>query len=191
MKFIKSHKIATSIIIVVVVLIVAAFYMQLNSVRNEKDLLKKYDLEGLSTEEIVEKLDRDTNYDKGFKASVTSTKLIMSENGVEVEKDIPSDLFYLSFAPYINYTHPCATHFLSSCKSELKNEIFNVTIVGENDEIIISKEMKSMDNGFIGVWLPRDLKGSINVTYNEMSAVANISTFIDDNTCLTEDLKLR
>lgn len=51
--------------------------------------------------------------------------------------------------------------------------------------------MKSMDNGFIGVWLPKDIKGSIKVTYNEMSAEASISTFIDDNTCLTEDLKLK
>jgi hypothetical protein len=188
----KQIKINNIVIIVVVMitLIITLFYIQSEDIKTEQDFLEKYDLLGLSTEDMVTKLDYITNEDRGFKASITSTNLRISENGVEVVYEIPDDKFYLSFAPYILSTHPCATHSLSSCSSELKNEIFNITINDENGNILFSKEMKSMNNGFIGIWLPRDFKGILKVDYKEMSAEAEISTFINDNTCLTEGLIL-
>lgn len=190
-KFIKKHKIASLFIFVITALVLSAFYLQLNSVRNELDLLEKYDLVGLSTEEIVSRLDSITSEDKGFKASISSTKLTMSENGVEVEYDILSDLFYLSFAPYINNTHPCKTHYLSSCRSELKNELFNVTITNDSGEVLFSKEVKSMENGFIGIWLPSGIKGTLKINYGDKTAESEISTLSTDNTCLTEPLRLK
>lgn len=190
-KFIMKNKVLTLILFLSAVLIVTAFYIRLNSVRTEKALLEKYDLTGLDVTEIVCKLDGITNEDKGFKSSVSATKLTMSENGIELAYKVPDDLFYLSFAPYINSTHPCATHSLSGCRSELKNAKFDVTITDSNGDIIYQKEVTSMDNGFIGLWLPRDIKGTLQVKYKDMFVESEISTFSTDNTCLTEPLKLR
>jgi len=42
-----------------------------------------------------------------------------------------------------------------------------------------------MENGFVGVWLPRNMNASIEVLYNGLSAQTSISTFSGSNTCLT------
>lgn len=190
-KFIMKNKVLTLVLLISTILIIAGLYIRLNSVRTEKGLLEKYDLIGLDVTEIVTKLDIITNEDKGFKSSISATKLTISENGVELAYKVPNDLFYLSFAPYINSTHPCGTHSLATCRSELKNETFYITIKDSNGDLILQKEVTSMDNGFIGLWLPRDIEGTLQVEYNEMYIESEISTFSTDDTCLTEPLKLK
>lgn len=50
--------------------------------------------------------------------------------------------------------------------------------------------MVTMDNGFIGVWLPVNVNANLKVAYNGKTAAADISTFANSNTCLTTLLKL-
>ncbi|MGS8594000.1 CueP family metal-binding protein, partial [Salmonella enterica subsp. enterica serovar Infantis] len=48
------------------------------------------------------------------------------------------------------------------------------------------KEMQSYRNGFIGVWLPRNMEGTLEVSYNGQTASHAIATRDDSQTCLTE-----
>ncbi|MBJ4296199.1 CueP family metal-binding protein, partial [Salmonella enterica subsp. enterica serovar Typhimurium] len=51
---------------------------------------------------------------------------------------------------------------------------------------IVQKEMQSYRNGFIGVWLPRNMEGTLEVSYNGKTASHAIATSDDSQTCLTE-----
>ncbi|WP_207233972.1 CueP family metal-binding protein, partial [Salmonella enterica] len=46
--------------------------------------------------------------------------------------------------------------------------------------------MQSYRNGFIGVWLPRNMEGTLEVSYNGKTASHAIATKDDSQTCLTE-----
>lgn len=45
--------------------------------------------------------------------------------------------------------------------------------------------MKTHANGFIDLWLPRNETFTITITKDEKSAQSEISTFEDDQTCVT------
>ncbi len=126
------------------------------------------------------KQDRPLNYS----ASVTSTDLNISD-GTEAHSYPLGDRFYLSFAPYITHAHDCYNHNLSSCTGELKNTAFKVKILDQTGKVIVSDNMTSYQNGFIGVWLPRNINGTINVTYNGLSALTPFATGTESQTCLT------
>ncbi|EIL4350317.1 CueP family metal-binding protein, partial [Salmonella enterica] len=44
----------------------------------------------------------------------------------------------------------------------------------------------SYRNGFIGIWLPRNMEGTLEVSYNGKTASHAIATRDDSQTCLTE-----
>jgi len=98
---------------------------------------------------------------------------------------LPEDKFYLSFAPYITQTHPCGTHSLSSCQGELVNQTVNVIITDGKGNVIINSDMTTMENGFVGVWLPRNMNATVEVLYNGLTAQTAFTTFSESNTCLT------
>lgn len=175
------------IFIVIAALVVTFGAIQINKLSNnpESAFLEKYGLNGLSVEEIVHSLDSTKSDPGGLGASITSEHLILFDNSEEIKLALPENKFYLSFAPYINQTHPCATHSLSSCQGELVNQSVNVIVTDENGNEIVNSEMTTMENGFVGVWLPRNMNGTIEVLYNGMSAQTSISTFSGSNTCLT------
>lgn len=56
--------------------------------------------------------------------------------------------------------------------------------------MLVDANMVTMDNGFIGVWLPVNVNANLKVAYNGKTAAADISTFANSNTCLTTLLKL-
>ncbi|XBS69782.1 copper-binding periplasmic metallochaperone CueP [Acerihabitans sp. KWT182] len=151
--------------------------------------LAKYGLDHKTTPQMVEYINR-LKQDRPltFSASVTSTDLTVSEGG-EAHSYPLGDKFYLSFAPYITYTHPCYNHSLSSCTGELKNTTFKVKIIDQKGHVIASKNMTSYQNGFIGVWLPRNISGTVQVTHQGLSASTPFATDDDSQTCLT-NLKL-
>ncbi|MGC5617737.1 CueP family metal-binding protein, partial [Georgenia sp. Z1491] len=56
-------------------------------------------------------------------------------------------------------------------------------------EELVNDEMTTFDNGFAGFWLPRDVEGTIEITYDGLTGTADFSTTDDGATCLT-DLQL-
>jgi len=146
--------------------------------------MERYGLEGLSTNEMVEKLDRITVDPGELMASVNAETLrIDTEEGIH-EYQIEGDVFYLSFAPYIEQTHPCTNHNLSTCRAELAGETFDV-LIEDDEEVYFQGEVTAYDNGFKGIWLPRDIEATITVHYDGLSAEADIETSADSPTCLT------
>ncbi|NUU64387.1 CueP family metal-binding protein [Paenibacillus agri] len=120
-------------------------------------------------------------------ASINSKQLIVTgEDAKEVAYDLPDNEFFLSIAPYIEQTHPCAIHSLTGCQGELTDQEFNVTINdSEGNSVIEKTAMKSQSNGFIDLWLPRDKSYHIIVEREGKTAESVISTFENDNTCVT------
>jgi hypothetical protein len=66
----------------------------------------------------------------------------------------------------------------------------HATITDEKGAVLLDENVQTMDNGFVGVWLPKDINANIQVAYNGKTATAPISTFTTSDTCLTTPLKL-
>lgn len=119
-------------------------------------------------------------------ASITSKQLIVTDsNDKSLTYDLPEDEFFLSIAPYVESTHPCATHSLSGCQGEMVEEEFSVYIDDMEGNVVLDQTMKSQSNGFIDLWLPRDRKYRITVESDGKTAKSEISTFENDDTCIT------
>ena len=166
-------------------LLVIAVLLSLSQSKDDADFLEQYNLDNLSTKQIVTELDLKTDESDGFYAAITGGNLIVGDFDNEFKYNTPDDQFYLSFAPYINATHPCGNHNLVTCRGELQNINMHVVIKDSDGNTIIDGDYTSFDNGFIGLWLPKDIEGSITVTYQGLSASSPITTTSSSNTCLT------
>lgn len=119
-------------------------------------------------------------------ASITSKQLIVTDsNDKSLTYDLPEDEFFLSIAPYVESTHPCATHSLSGCQGEMVEEEFSVYIDDMEGNVVLDQTMKTQSNGFIDLWLQRDRKYRITVESDGKTAKSEISTFENDDTCIT------
>ncbi|MFU8786948.1 MAG: CueP family metal-binding protein [Candidatus Izemoplasmataceae bacterium] len=156
-----------------------SFYM------SENQVLKRHNLDGLTPMEMVDELERRTIDPNQLIASISADTLTLRFGDTVFQYDIPEEYFYLSVAPYINHTHPCGTHNLTTCRAELANETLYIVIIDENDNVLFDGEATALDNGFIGIWLPRGVQANITVTYNGLSATHDFSTYQTDYTCLT------
>ncbi|MGO1591543.1 MAG: CueP family metal-binding protein [Ancrocorticia sp.] len=154
------------------------------------DVLESHGLGDLAPEEVVDELDRTPLNERpaDLLASVLPDEVVFTTaSGAEESAPLPEDQFYLSFAPYIDQTHDCYYHSLTTCTAELGNQDFEVTIVdSETGEDIVNETLTSFDNGFVGVWLPKGIDAELTVQYDGKSASEDISTINDDDaTCLT------
>lgn len=181
----KSRRLLIFLIIAAFAITLATIQINKSSNKTEAAFLEKYGLNGLSVEEIVYSLDSTKSDPRELTSSITGEYLVLSDNSEEIMLPLPKDKFYLSFAPYITQTHPCATHSLLSCQGELVNQTVNVIIKDEKGNDIINSDMTTMENGFVGVWLPRNMNATIHVLYNGLTAQELITTFSGSNTCLT------
>lgn len=147
------------------------------------------ELKSMDARTLVDRLEATpvTSRRTDLRASVRADALQLSDNsGHSASVTMPSDAFYLSFAPYVSKTHDCTYHSLTTCKAELGNKTMHVTITSSDGTKIVDKDLTSADNGFIGVWLPRGITGTLTVNYDAKSATQQISTAkADDPTCLT------
>ena len=109
----------------------------------------------------------------------------MNDNGKETTFDLPSDEFFVSIAPFVENTHPCAIHSLTGCQGELVEKDFNVHIQDEDGEVVVDETITSLENGFIDLWLPRDKNFQVKITHDDKTVESKISTFEGDNTCIT------
>ncbi|MBB1483609.1 CueP family metal-binding protein [Tessaracoccus sp. MC1865] len=152
----------------------------------ESDFLAQHNLDGRSVREIVASLDA-TNDDReaGPYGSVRPGELVLSDDtGAEVTLPVDEG-FYLSVAPYLTQTHECYNHNLASCQGELAGEEIEVSIVTAEGEQLVDETVTTYDNGFVGFWLPAGIQATITVGQDGKSATQEISTGIEDPTCIT------
>lgn len=148
--------------------------------------LARHQLNGLTAQQIIETLDAsEDDRQAGPFGSVRPSELQLSDDQSQIVVPIPSDRFYLAFAPYRQQTHDCFNHNLATCRGELANQTLTVTIVDDTGATLIDQQVTTHANGFAGIWLPRNITGKITVTHDTDTASSTISTGPGDPTCLT------
>lgn len=151
-------------------------------------LLADHGLDGMSTVEIIDRLDRLPLADRPGElvASVRPGELVVGDGAKEYSLDLPDDRFYLSVAPYVDQTHDCFHHSLTTCTGELASTDVKVEIVDRtNDEVLVDETRTTFENGFTGFWLPRHIEGTLRLTAGGRTAETEFSTDADSPTCLT------
>lgn len=119
-------------------------------------------------------------------ASITSTELIVVDDEQKEQRyTLPEDEFFVSFAPFVNETHPCDIHSLTGCQGEMVEEDFDVYIEDEDGKVIVDETITSYPNGFIDLWLPRDDTFQITITHEDKQVQSEIQTFEENGTCIT------
>ncbi len=169
------------IILIVTVLLVT---LTLSACSSNNDLAS-VGLEGMSGKEILMGVADGSIEVEGFGLSVYDDELVVILDDTRISVDMPEDEFYLSVAPFIDTTHECAFHSATGCRGEMKQEEFHVEFIDLDGNIIISESMMSMSNGFIDLWLPRDIEGTLTITQGDLTAVKLISTEAGEPTCET------
>ncbi len=180
-------KLTITFIILGVVFIGTLYFINTQS---NQSVYERYGIEDLSVEEMVLALDEQTLDGSIISAGILERSLVINTEEEENIYPVPEDKFYLSFAPYLDNTHPCHNHNLVTCQSELANETMEVTITDDAGDVYLDDEVTLLDNGFYGLWLPSDKDFTINVQYNGFSVETHFGTYENSGTCLTEALKL-
>ncbi|GAB3240860.1 CueP family metal-binding protein [Kineosporia babensis] len=162
---------------------------QAGSPSAEGQLLAEHGLSGLDARAVIERLESQTLNERpgDLRASVGTDVLKLSDqDGNETSLPMPETEFYLSLAPYAEETHECFNHSLTTCKGELRNEDITVRVVADGESRpLVDQNARTGDNGFAGIWLPRDLAGTIEVEHDGLSASGKVSTGSQDPTCVT------
>ena len=153
--------------------------------QNRQAFLEKYHLQDLAMEELIEYLDSSSPKPYQLSAQLSSQKLDLGDGENEFTFDANTDLFYLSFAPYEYETHPCFDHVPTGCQGEMSNSEFDVLVKDNKGNILYEGTERTALNGFAGIWLPRNTKGTIEVTYGDKTAISDFGTGSKDGTCLT------
>lgn len=153
-------------------------------------ILAAHGLDGLTAIELIDFLDRTPVSERSadLRASVRPTEVLLSDsaNAEPVALAIPGDNFYLSVAPYVNSTHECYFHSLTTCLGELGGEEVQLTVIDTSTgETLVDKTATVFDNGFVAVWLPRDIEATLRIEYDGLVAESPIATGPEDPTCVT------
>lgn len=162
------------------------------STGSQADLLATYDLDNMDTFEIINHLDQLETADRPVDliASVYPDELVLTDNTQEVTLDLPQNLSYLSIAPYVDQTHDCFYHSLTTCQGELSNTAVDVQITDSTTgETVVDEQVATFDNGFIGFWVPSDITGTIEISHDGRTGASDFTTTDDGATCIT-DLQL-
>ncbi|MFJ4045135.1 CueP family metal-binding protein [Microbacterium sp. NPDC089987] len=138
---------------------------------------------------VIDRLDRApiSERDDAVSASIRTDRVVLGEDGDQIEMAMPDGLTYISFAPYRSQTHDCTFHAPSSCVGELRNTELHLTITDlATGETYADEQTRTFDNGFIGVWLPRGITADVVIVIGDSEARSVISTVNEkDPTCIT------
>lgn len=145
------------------------------------------ELAALNPTELVESLEALPTAERptDLRVSVRPDNLIITTLAGEESVALSDDLFYLSVAPYIASTHECFFHSLTTCHGELGGKEITVTVTASDGEVLIDGTRIAADNGFVGLWLPRDITGTLTVSTDGKTATTAFSTGPADPTCVT------
>ncbi|HLS25345.1 MAG TPA: CueP family metal-binding protein [Beutenbergiaceae bacterium] len=152
------------------------------------DFLAAHDLGDMDGQQIIDHLDQMSVADRptDLMASVRADELVLADGEQEVTVPLEEEGgFYLSVAPYVDQTHECYYHSLTTCRGELANEDVSVRIVDETGDALVDEQVTTFDNGFVGFWLPHDVEGTIEVTFDGRTGQSAFSTGEEGATCLT------
>ena len=162
-----------------------------NAETSVQTLIEAHDLAGMEAVEMIDHLDRVPMEERptDLLASVMPEQLVLASATEEVALELPEDAFYLSIAPFVNQTHECHYHSLTTCVGELSNQDVDLTVTDASGEVLVNEQRTTFDNGFVGVWVPAGSSGTIEITYDGLTGTTNFSTSSESATCIT-DLQL-
>ena len=162
-----------------------------NAETSVQTLIEAHDLAGMEAVEMIDHLDRVPMEERptDLLASVMPEQLVLASATEEVALELPEDSFYLSIAPFVNQTHECHYHSLTTCVGELSNQDVDLTVTDESGEVLVNEQRTTFDNGFVGVWVPADSNGTVEIGYDGMTGTTDFSTSRESATCIT-DLQL-
>ena len=106
-------------------------------------------------------------------------------DGSTAEVPLPADEMVVAIAPYVKNTHPCAVHVMSGCQGELVGAPLKVRGVTSDGVVVIDEQLTTMANGFVEVWLPRNLELALSIEFDGLQTTGTIRTYADSNTCIT------
>ena len=160
------------------------------SVTSDQELLQEHGFADADAHEIIDRLEAlpVAERPQDLIASVTATSLQLQDDaGREAELPLPEDQFYLSVAPFVETTHECAFHSLTTCRGELRSRELTVSVVDSGSGDVLAEGPRTThDNGFLGLWLPRGITAELTCTLEDYTGTASISTQTEDDlTCLT------
>lgn len=139
----------------------------------EAEFLASVDLAGMDAVGIIDYLDAllVEARPQDLMAVVRPDELVLTTPDEEISLDMPAASVYVSVAPFINQTHDCFYHSLTTCLGELRNAPVEVEIIEDGTgAVLVSEQATTFDNGFIGY--------------------SYFTTGTDGTTCIT-DLRLR
>ncbi|MEV8146389.1 CueP family metal-binding protein [Specibacter sp. NPDC078709] len=155
-----------------------------------QDLIDDLGFSGKNAKDIITELDMLPVAERSTElmASIRPGELVLKDAAHrEATLPMPADEFYVSVAPYVSQTHTCHFHSLTTCLGELQNKDVDVTVKDRTTGAVVMQEsVKTYDNGFVGLWLPRGMEATLTVGYEDQTASQTISTIGgQDPTCLT------
>ena len=152
-------------------------------------ILAEYGLTGLDTAQVIETLDTMPVADRpaDLLASVQPGALVLSDDEErEARLPMPADEVYVAVAPYREQTHDCHFHSLTTCVGELGGADVQVTLTGEDGDVLVDEVRQTFDNGFVGLWVPRGIEATLTIEHDGGTGTVPISTVDeDDPTCIT------
>lgn len=153
------------------------------------ELLAAYELTDLDAAEVIERLDTMPVADRpsGLLASVQPDALVLRDDSDrEARLPMPDDQVYVSVAPFLEQTHECHFHSLTTCLGELSDAEIRVTLTGDDGAVLIDETRTTYDNGFVGLWVPRGIDASLEIEHDGRTGTVPVSTRTDqDATCIT------
>src|SRR5699024_10728080 len=103
-----------------------------------EEILAAHDLAGLDGPVLIDHLEAlpVAERPEGLFASVRSDAVIVTgADGREAAVPLDTDEFYVSVAPFVDQTHECYFHSLTTCQGELSGEAFDVTFTGDDGTV--------------------------------------------------------
>lgn len=159
---------------------------------SSEEFLSSHGLAGMDALETIDHLDQQAVADRpsDLMASIYPDELVLADEAQEVTLELPEGKTYVSIAPYVNTTHECFYHSLTTCLGELGNKDLDVQITDESTgDAVVDEQVTTFDNGFVGFWVPSGIEGTIEVEHAGKAGSTNFSTTDEGATCIT-DLRL-
>ena len=157
---------------------------------SDRSLIADLGFEGMGAKDIITELDALPVAERSTQlmASIRPGELVLVDAAKrEAAVSMPADEFYVSVAPYVDQTHECHFHSLTTCLGELANKDMDITVTNDQTgEVLVKEGLSTYDNGFMGLWLPRGIDATLTVDYDGKSGTQPLSTkTTDDATCVT------
>ena len=158
-----------------------------------EELLADLDLADEDVAVVIDHLDRLPVDERPTElmASVQPDELVLTDGQQEATMALPEGKSYVSIAPFVDETHDCFYHSLTTCLGEMSGKDVDVVITDSaTGDTVVDESTTTFDNGFVGFWVPSDITGTIEVTADGRTGSTEFSTRSDGPTCVT-DLKLK